>query len=157
MIAPACYLGCPGWGCFAVLHGKALTSRWIKDPSEPADLDPLCIRGRMFLKMDFKDNRDPSPTLPLPSPYHAARPSGATQWPITRPFSSLSSDGPLTVANRGLGQRGSGFAATMRTKGTEGHLCGNRAGAPLPSVNHARDGVPQEGACYPLSLGGING
>ena len=59
----------------------------------------------------------------------------------------------LTTANRGLGQKVSGSTVTMGTTGTEGHLLGGHAGAPLSSVNHARDGVPQDDWWNPSFLG----
>lgn len=48
----------------------------------------------------------------------------------------------ITIANRGLGPRGPSSALTMGTTGTERHLLGGLAGAPLSSVSHARDGAP---------------
>lgn len=62
----------------------------------------------------------------------------------------------LTTANRALGPRAAGSALTTGTTGTERHVLGSLARAPLSSANHAWDGVPEDNRCYPLSLGGIN-
>lgn len=93
--------------------------------------------------MDFKDNRDPGPRLPLSSPYHATRSSGATYRQSHGPF--LSPGDQFNTGNEGL----------ARARGQRDTWRPDRSSA--SPVNHAREeGSREEGIYFTLSSGGVD-
>ena len=131
----------PWAGCSVVLHGKALTSRWIKDPSEPADPDLLFIHRGLFPKMDFKITGTPVPDssvlcLSLTQYVPRGPPNGQSQGPSALSFFQVAH---LTTESRGLGPRVSWPCCKLGTWGQRDTYFGGES----LHESHQGGGVPE--------------